>query len=315
MTPRHASKADRPELDAAPCRICGVMVPEHTGDRLHAKYAVPSHWRDVEAEDGSVWQRAVPAGNPWLRQHTRCRSNVGWILSQVVGSRVTDDEAKRLLEYTDKLPAAFQQAQAEGLMLDWRKGWAKPFDWFTAGDRRELRAALDPVRREIAAAPDGRMRRCTSGACGVCGAAWSSGWKSGPVTWSDGTKAPLCADCAVLWRATPTDQGVDGLRVRAEAALAGMRPQLGDDSLGLRLYADLAGDDHAGTDQPWEYMPADTRTTLVRRLRARHPQAIVDEFEREHAMKMQAVKVARAAQKRHAESLRQRPGADLVWKT
>lgn len=56
---------------------------------------------------------------------------------------------------------------------------------------------------------------CTDGACGMCGRHHALGWHASPLTWSDGSPAPLCRDCNRVWELRGSPTVVDDLRVVA----------------------------------------------------------------------------------------------------
>lgn len=98
---------------------------------------------------------------------------------------------------------------------------------------------------------------CTDGHCCWCGRREARGWASYGHTWADGTPAPLCGACAVIFERTgrPDPAWWDAQRGGIAEAVSGVPTMMGESPpAGLRAFAE--GDDD-GTGEPWSHLPTE----------------------------------------------------------
>jgi hypothetical protein len=185
----------------------------------------------------------------WRRTHARCGTPER-IVQQIIGGELLTPEVAGAALDTARI-AAGHPLTARGLSEKFGGSMrlsGSAWSHVTDADRDALRQAVKQERAAV------EPRRCRDGACAWCGRSHSLGWQNSPETWSDGSAAPLCRDCARVWdlRGNPEDR--DGLRACALEALSGAT-DWGSAGMGIRIFADLAGDDHTGHAEPWVYAP------------------------------------------------------------
>lgn len=301
MTRRRTSRDDLTgELPGAPCRICGAWVRPGEGTSLPASGALPR-------SSYSAHPVRFDHREQWLRQHDRCKANLGAVVAKLVGEKEPLSKAVlvRTLEHADVEPVtAFQRDLEEPARV--------PFGFVSPADRRALKQALVTVRAEMGSESDGTPRRCNDGACGLCGRSLSTRWWKSPVTWSDGSPAPFCDTCTTAWERAQSPKGIEELREVAEAIMSGIPRQLGDTHHGMRFFAETARDDHAGLPEPWRYS-FDALTEVRRRAWRARPHLIPDDDllpkYMARARRLAKERAADAEQARRSET----PGADIDW--
>lgn len=246
---RAAELAERAaRLPRALCAACGGVVAEGQGvaTALSPWNADAAAW----ARDDDERERtgAVPVRG-WTRRHDECATTVG-IVRQLLGIDVAADVAGITVIEASRIRGAEILAEhrvGDPLAAPIQR---RPRAWshLTDADRERLSVVVARERGKV------EPRRCVEGACAWCGVSTSIGWRSSPETWSDGSQAPLCRDCAVVWdrRAAPTDKAAR--RACALEALSGAAG-FGGDGLGILAFCDVAGDDHSGNLIGWTYAP------------------------------------------------------------
>ncbi|MBD3941643.1 2Fe-2S iron-sulfur cluster binding domain-containing protein [Microbacterium sp. NEAU-LLC] len=249
-----SARAQRP---AALCSVCAGIVPAGRGEVEDAPDAEDDRLDALRAESG------LPPLRGWTRRHTAC-DDPRVIVRSLTGRKVSDDVARLALRAARVRPrtavddgyAIVPTISVHASELD-RMRLARDLDgtpWahITPERRAALAEAIDDAQRQIRLqAPHG----CTSGACGFCGVARSTGWHASPVTWRDGTAAPLCGDCYKVMARRPRTRELLGLRTLAVEALSGatgmgLADAFGDD---MRLFAELVAPGHPGTAEPWAH--------------------------------------------------------------
>lgn len=282
---RAAELAERAaRLPRALCAACGGVVAEGQGVAVSV-----SAWN----RDAALWRRddaerertgAVPVRG-WARRHDECATTAG-IVRQLVGVDVAPEVAGLAVIEASRIRGAEILAEhrvGDPLAAPIQR---RPRAWshLTDADRERLAAVVARERGKV------EPRRCVEGACAWCGVSTSIGWRSSPETWSDGSQAPLCRDCAVVWdrRSRPADKAAR--RACALEALSGAAG-FGGDGLGILAFCDVAGDDHAGHPIGWTYAPAPL-AELRERARMTWPNSLPGEIGGEY--------IQRAAEQRRA---------------
>ncbi|MFB8386796.1 hypothetical protein ACFC3F_06610 [Microbacterium sp. NPDC055910] len=246
----------------------------------------------------------LPALCGWRRRHDGCATTSG-IVAEILGNEPLPYEIAGAALGSLRRSLLIERRHPDPIHADVQHRAKKPRPWahVTDADREVLRKAIDRVRAQH------EPRRCVNGACAWCGVSKSIGWRSSPETWADGSDAPLCRACAAVWesRGKPTDR--DSRRRCALEALSGAAGFHGD-GLGIRAYIDLTGDDHSGTDQPWQYAPA-ALEAIKDRARMTWPSTVTDpqirneyaeRARREHREAQEAVWAAIEAERAQAEA-------------
>ena len=287
-----AVKEDRARLPRAICGACGGVVAEGEG-----LVSDPDPWETFDPwvfQDRERIKSGLPRVMRWRRTHARC-STPQQIVQQILGGELLSlevaaaalDAARVAVGWSLVVRASHESIQSRA--ISGRQPWAH----LTDAARDALREA---VKRERAAV---EPRRCRDGACAWCGRSHSVGWRGGPETWPDGSPAPLCADCARVWdtRGNPEDR--DDLRACALESLSGANGW-GSDGMGIRTFADVAGDDHAGHPQPWAYAP-DALAALREEARRSWPSSLSEPLRSEYVARRseatrRALEETRAAQ-------------------
>lgn len=211
---RAAELAERAaRLPRALCAACGGVVAEGQGVAVSV-----SPWN----ADAAAWARddderertgAVPVRG-WTRRHDECATTVG-IVRQILGIDVRADVAGIAVIEASRIRGAEILAEhrvGDPLAAPIQR---RPRAWshLTDADRERLSVVVARERGKV------EPRRCVEGACAWCGVSTSIGWRSSPETWSDGSQAPLCRDCAVVWdREVTTDREGRQTGVRARGA-------------------------------------------------------------------------------------------------
>jgi hypothetical protein len=213
------------------------------------------------------------------------------------------------MRVTDRAGVSEVTAALRGL----REPVTRPWGFISTDERKALSMAWNEVREQIAHEPDGTPRRCQDGACGACGIALSVEWIESPLTWTDGSRSPMCSWCAAVWERAGAPTDLDRIRAVLESAMAGVRMQAGDELLGLKLYCDLAGESRGGFDLPWTYAPGALKE-IRRRVEDRHPQFVTDPDKQEMALLRQRVRRSRARAASAEQSRLEAPGADIDWR-
>lgn len=247
---QHRADQDRRDaLPAAVCAACGGIVPAGRGTLKGANtWSNPDalSWSQIDKERRKI---GLPALFAWRRRHDGCADSAGMV-EQLTGDVLSPALAGLALTRLST-PILVQNRSRTPNEADTAHRDVKPRPWshLTDADRAALPRAVNAVRAQV------ELRRCREGACAWCGVSHSIGWRKGPETWADGSEAPLCRACAEVWdrRGQPKDDR--GRRACALEVLSGAN-SLESDGLGIRTFADLAGDNHRGHAQPWQYAPA-----------------------------------------------------------
>lgn len=99
---------------------------------------------------------------------------------------------------------------------------------------------------------------CSAGPCAWCGIRLSRGWASRGHHWQDGTEAPLCQGCAVIFDKYAADLWVSdygsqrGALSEVITGVPTMMGEAGPDT--LRSYAETVGQDRPGNERPWSHL-------------------------------------------------------------
>ncbi|MCM3614378.1 hypothetical protein M3672_07980 [Microbacterium enclense] len=296
-----SAEAERPR---AVCAMCGGVV--HAGrDLVVGEPSFEDRRLDEERKSNGL-----PALHGWQRRHEACVDSVA-VVRAITGRKVPAEVAHAALRAANPLVPVEGPFRRLALYAELRTthvedlvGWksARPWAHLTDDERRMFADMVDEEAREH------RLRnephRCTDGACGFCGVALALAWGESPLKWSNGTAAPACRDCfAVLRRRRPTRdlrllRGL-GVEMLSGASGLGLAEHFGDD---MRVYADLAGDDHTGTDERWTYAPllAEIREEARMLLPTSLPEPLRSEYTAKLADAREAA-AARAAERREAE--------------
>uniref|UniRef100_UPI0025FB1626 hypothetical protein n=1 Tax=Microbacterium sp. TaxID=51671 RepID=UPI0025FB1626 len=278
------------------------IVPAGEGSRDGvSKWASSDGRAEWSVNDRERVKRGLPPVDEWRRRHEPCATTPA-IVAQVIDVHGLSPyvAGSALGALREPLLARDRAASPTAAFLAAQDAAPRPWAWVGDAEREALRRAVDRARATV------EPRRCKSGACAWCGVATSIGWRSSPEKWSDRTPAPLCRACAVVWdrRSQPLDR--DGLRAAALEALSGANG-MGSDGLGIRAYADVAGEDHNGTATPWAYAP-DALAEVAERARMTWPGSLASGLRDEYLEKVSAAKreawAALAAERTAAEQAR-----------
>lgn len=258
---REAEQARRAELVASVCRVCGAQVAAGEGT-----IEPESTLRDPQ------WKRNHEVVHGWRRQHDACRPDAGAVIRRLTGIEVTESEVAEVLRaMRDLAPYAAGRYDVERGQFPPQT--AEPFAWIDRETRDWLREVVEHVRAES------RPSQCVDGACGLCGRAESIGWRKSPLTWRDGSPAPLCAPCATWYDRAGQPSDLDSLRRVAVRLWLGERWwQMGVPATesGFRLFCEIATEaEREEGCEPWSYRPAAlavVRETLYR-MRPRYASA------------------------------------------
>lgn len=296
-----SAQAERPR---ALCAMCGGTV--HAGRDLILGEPTIDDLR-VDEERKAV---GLPALHGWQRRHEACIDSVA-IVRAITGRKVPAEVASAALRAANPLVhaegpfrrlalyASLRTSHVEDL-VGWKGG--RPWAHLTDDERRTFAAAVDEEAREH------RLRhephRCTDGACGFCGVALALKWGESPLRWSDGTAAPACGECFAVLRRRRSTRDLQllrglGVEMLSGASGLGLAEYFGED---MRLYVDLAGDDHTGTAEPWTYAPL--LAEIREEARMLLPTSLAEPLRSEYTAKLAAAREAadaRAAERREAE--------------
>lgn len=243
-------------LPEAVCAACGGIVRAGDGTvaDVNPWVADANAWSQVDAERARDGLAPIMG---WRRRHDGCATAAGMVGS-VLGVEVSALVAGAAIAAIGARPmqsgllAKDRARHPHRAALANREPDPRPWEHLVADDREALRVAVDRERAKV------EPRRCVHGACAWCGVSQSIGWRKSPETWADASSAPLCRDCGVVWDLRTAPTLTAALRAAALEALSGAatfggRGVVGD--LTMRTFSDLAGDDHAGTAERWQYAP------------------------------------------------------------
>lgn len=266
-------RAARARLVVGVCSACGGLAAAGRGSLADGSVwlspIIRHQWEQVDVERS---RHELPPLLSWRRRCEKCADAAGMVLA-LTGQRVAAEVAGAALG--NIRPPAFQALLVahlwpESFTADLALRQPRPSSWahVTEPERDALARAVETADRAT------RPQRCVHGACGFCGVSTSMSWRTSPVRWADWSPAPLCASCAAVWdrRGRPGDDERDRLRAAALEALSGAN-SMGSAGLGIRIYADVAQDDHSGTLAPWNYA-ADALDTLRERARLAWPSTL-----------------------------------------
>lgn len=245
------------ELPRAVCSICGGIVAAGTGT------IAPEGWQSVEQArewggiDAERARKKLAPLMAWRRRHNECQTT-SQMVRAILDVDVPDQIAGAALAAL-RLPLTARNLW-DGVRVRIKPSLRPPRDVKAILGRREPRPwshltadDVEELRRAIAKeqAVD-QPRRCVDGACAWCGVSASPAWTRSPERWSDGSPAPLCAECAAVWDSDGQPGDHESLRGAALHALSGARA-FTLTGLGIRTFADIAGGDHDGHSTPWVY--------------------------------------------------------------
>lgn len=284
------------------CWVCGVQPGKH--DQAVA-------WAPLRPLDprGPVDADQELLDQPWRRRHAACQPVAEWIVSELIGRTVEPAVAR------DVVASFAKPLTARGLNVT----AGSPFGFLAQAERDRLAALVAMV--EVAGSP----AVSSFGRCGWCGVGRSAPWhRVVGVSWSDGSEARLCQDCAAVVPEDSSTLDDDDLRLRALAVFAGVNVSvqltgfpLEDgtgrrDYWGFRTFAEVATADqrHDPDAERWQYGTGQlqqVRDTL-RRLR---PELIRDADERADGLaRLDALRAEDAATRRPASST---PTGGVRW--
>lgn len=238
-------------LPKALCRVCGgwAKAGEGTRDDAPTTGLVP-HPTDPTKR---LFVKKVDAPNgadDWRRQCSSCaRANLSEIVEAVVGIEVETRDAQavvlRMKSFDDELGLyiTFPTAQSVG------KATGNRWGHLGRDDR-------DRVRQVLRGVIDERLPGVSQwGACGLCGRRHSIRWFEGPpfMKWSDGSNAPVCAECQQVMDRRPTADSIDHLRAIAVEAATGYAQMLYSAPPEFRCYFEARDSDGNGYATPWDY--------------------------------------------------------------
>lgn len=292
------------ERPRAVCGHCGGIV------RAGRDLVLGEPTREERRLDLERKQSGLPALHGWQRRHEACIDGPG-IVRAITGRRVSAAVANAALALANPLVPSAQPLAPLPLYAELRTshienltGWTgKAWGHLTTAERRAFAETVDDEVREY------RLRdedhRCTDGACGFCGVALARKWGESPLHWSDGTPAPACGACFAVLRRRPATRDKRmlrriGIEALSGASGAGLDEYLGDD---MRLYVEVAGDDHSGTADPWTFAPEaldDVREAARMALPWSLPEPLKTEYREKVAAARQEAR-ARAAERLAAE--------------
>lgn len=226
-----------------PCRLCGGAVTE------------------AEANYVGGW-----------RQHPDCHSSNAWVASKLLGEAVSEQDAVEV-----PVPAFFRPTPGDLRHTGWSntavsERLRKPWGFVTDEQLAELDEAVTEQRVSRMSLPNTDERGC--GWCGVREALeWFDGWGG---AFADGGRALLCGVCDEAWdiAGRPAFYG-EQWRWRVLKLATGSK-DTPMDSLGIRSYSEVAPAPYEGTEEPWEYIPADTLNEARITLFGRKPSRAID---------------------------------------
>lgn len=253
-------------LPRAVCRVCGGVVPEGTGLRIAEGWI---EGRDATAErgmDAELTARGEPIVDSWRRQHAACPVERHEVIAILAGvSDLTPREGELITELDrQRVFAVLQYGWGSARLVAHQPLPNRAFEWV---DVPRLKAAVEQVLATT------RPRRCVEGACGVCGVGVSVGWVESPLTWPDGSRAPLCGECA---RASETYAKPELLNDLEHLRLVGLWRWLGlwtmgAEPLGFRVFAEVATDEERqeGYGEAFSFRPIQLAEVRHRQYRRR----------------------------------------------
>jgi hypothetical protein len=227
VPPRTATDAHH-ERGFAPCRVCGGA----TG--VKARYFGP--WR----EHGDC---VVVAGLEATRVQAACR---------VLGLGDVD------LDDAGLLPVAVPLFSSVHPEPTWVEGERATKPWGHV-DRKALVKALSNLPR-LRAENGLDVATCVSGRCVWCGVSEALAWHDHDHRWADGTPAPMCGSCSLVYVALSEPVFADDVRVALAAAITGAPPMLGETPpSGLVPYVEVATPEgRARSDaEAWSHLDAE----------------------------------------------------------
>jgi hypothetical protein len=244
-------------LPRAVCRLCGGVVGVGQG-QVYGEPGVEAERSDRERE-----RAGLPPIRAWTRQHETCLDD-SRVVRTLTGLEVSPEVANAALMSTTPVleghrrPGAvrpvyaYQRALGNVAPLPWSGG---PWSHVSAEDRRQLTQTVREMHQDTQVRA--RPHACVDGPCGWCGVRLSTGWMESREKWRDGSPAPLCADCNPVEGRRPPMLSREALRAGTLEALTGLS-MAGLQEIAaktIKAYADVADDDHPGTDERWAYAP------------------------------------------------------------
>ncbi|MBD8515826.1 hypothetical protein [Plantibacter sp. CFBP 8804] len=160
-------------------------------------------------------------------------------VGQVLGVAISEDAAAEVCASSGVNPAA---------IVTGKRAEAKAFDFVSDDQRARLKLAHERWNLATTA------HLCRDGACGMCGQSHSTRWVESPARWNDGAAAPFCRDCCALWTMRGRPRDPEQLREVAREGLTGIAG-MAMSAMGMKLFAEVSGDDHGGHPRPWSYSP------------------------------------------------------------
>lgn len=294
------------------CSVCGGIVEAGFGELDARAAATPA-----DAERGRA---LLPPLLGWSRRHTGC-GDYAKAVYEITGRRVSEHVAELAVGRVRYPLEAYARTYAASMAYDpdFRelrggripavpelrgKAWAHIDD----NERAELAAAVKDAERDewLRTTP----HCCTDGPCGACGVAKSLRWFASPLKWSDGSKAPYCADCGKVASGRPSTTDIRRLRIIGLEALSGASGMHLEVEYGatMRLFCELVEPGHEGTAERWQLDDA-AGTWAVFRERARRSGAtsLRDPDLKAHYMALNAAEAA--AERARAQHDAQREAA------
>lgn len=281
------------DLPAAPCRICGMPVPAGKGTRIAGTDLNDSPRMSY------LHGRGPEYVNDWTRAHGECESTNKAVLEKITGMKMTTIEADQVVRAVGIAPVAvFVRTAAK----------RRPFDFVDPRQVDEYRVELGKIRRR------GKLKKCSTGACGLCGVSRATAWHTGPLKWSDGSPAPFCGDCSKAWMTASRPRELEGIRQVGLTEFCGVPRFIGvhNNAFGLRVYAELAGDDHVGHDDRFSYK-LEALAEVRRAAWTAHPSCAPDDTRRAMWTKISEARSARANAAYEASQEAEKVGGTIDW--
>lgn len=246
-------RAREAALPRALCRICGGWAKAGEGDR----YEPPARGLLIDPVNPERRRIAGPVNAPanaddWRRECQSCASaSMAELVGAVLGAEVAEGDASTVVQRLKSIDPELQihvdfpTAQALGVATG--KPWGHV--------RREHRERVRQVLREVISE---RLPGISKwGACGLCGRRHSVRWFEGPgyMTWRDGSKAPVCAECQEIVDRRPAADNIQRLRAIAVEAATGHAQMYYAAPEFFRCYFESHDSDGNGYAEPWSYSP------------------------------------------------------------
>ena len=226
------------------------------------------------------------------------------------GGRFGTDVAgfKAMLEYVTRWPNrvwAIEGCNGIGVHFEptWEYRQTTAWSHLTKQTLADAVASLPRLRSDAYDA-----RPCTHGPCAWCGRVLSTRWTLQGHRWADGSQAPLCSGCEVVYlrRGAPMPSVWNDQRAAISEAITGVPVMMGEHHPdGLLGYAEAGRDEDEDEDEarePWSHLPAEALETYRWAKWTRHPRHAPPEHQAEARERARGVRegIARSAAEKAA---------------